>query len=231
MGRDKAMLVLSGKTLLGRAVDCLRQVEALKDGDGRVTVTVVGERTELEGADRAIVDRYEGCGPMGGMEAALRDLNDIAGDTTEWAFFVPVDMPFLPPALIDDLLLEWAGAADAGALACHAVVGDTPQPLLAVVHRSIHPLMVEALEQGRLKVGAVLQSASEAMSLSRYGPVAATMPRGLHRTIVDVRDALWNDERLTRVQRESRHLWFSNLNRQEDVAEAETFLARQGSIL
>jgi len=228
MGRDKAMLTLGGRTLLGRAVDTLRSVPALKDGAGKVTVTVAGERTELEGADRSIVDRYPGCGPLGGIEASLRDLKE--NGSAEFALFLPVDMPFLPAGLIDALVQEWSGAAGDGATVCCPVVDGRPQPLVSLVHKSVHPFAAAAITAGQLKVTPVWQSATQVLASSSIAGIGYGQSR-FHRTPVslDVNVAAiagWNvpiaDERLNR-------LWFSNLNDEEEFREAETFFSCMGS--
>lgn len=232
MGRDKAMLILRGRTLLGRAVDTLRAVPSLKDGEGRVVVTIVGDRVELEGADRAVADRYPGCGPLGGIEAALRDLEDNsdrkAGD--EWALFLPVDMPFLPAGLIDALLREWSDATRRGARVCYVVVGGRPQPLVGMVHRAALPYVVEAITAGQFKVTPVLQSAAEAVasyckgSISYSHSAVHTTPVSLNGSSAPV--AGWNaPEEQERLKR----LWFSNLNNADEFRDAvETFGTSQG---
>jgi molybdopterin-guanine dinucleotide biosynthesis protein A len=165
MGRDKAMLELEGRTLLARAVETLRGVSRLRSSAGEVVVTIAGERESLEGADRSIVDRYPGCGPLGGIEAALEDL-DRGGDA-DWALFIPVDMPLLTSATIDALLVDWANAVDAGAekgqvvRACLVEAEGRPQPLVSLVHREVHESALTALREGRYKVVPVLQSAGE----------------------------------------------------------------------
>lgn len=225
MGKDKAALSLRGHTLLSRAVETLRKVPALADTYGRVIVTIVGMRTELEGADRAIADRYPGCGPLGGMEAALRDLEGSGDD--EWAFFVPVDMPFLSSAAIDGLLREWVAASADGARVCHVVVDGRPQPLVSMMHRSVRPFMVEAITAGQFKVTPVLQSAGEFLA----SPHVDRIGSGLHTTQAgqDVLASAVAGWTVTGEQEHLKRLWFSNLNTEQEFLEAETFLATLGS--
>ena len=210
--------------MLRRAVDTLRRVPGLQCLAGRLIVTVVGERVELEGADRMIVDRYPGCGPLGGMEAALRDLE--GSEDAEWAFFMPVDMPFVSPVLIDWLLQEWGMAAAAGARICHVVVDERPLPLLCLVHRSVYPYMVEALTAGQFKVTRVLQAAGESMALLGNNQLASC----LHTTEAGPGTCGFADEGWTATgeQERFRHLRFANLNTKEDFAEAETFIEAVG---
>jgi molybdopterin-guanine dinucleotide biosynthesis protein A len=158
MGRDKAMLELEGKTLLSRAVETLRSVKNLQSQDGRVEVTICGEREALEGADRAIVDRYPSCGPMGGIEAALNDL--ATRGEADWAFFIPVDMPLLTDSLIGQLVTMWSTESQSSenVRACLIQVEGRPQPLVSLVHRSAIDLVRAALDSGRYKVVPTLQS-------------------------------------------------------------------------
>lgn len=225
MGRDKAMLQLGGKTLLARAVETLKSVPALRTGDCEPLVTIVGDRTLLEGADRAIVDRYPGCGPLGGMEAALNDLLRTGGD--RFAFFIPVDMPFLATQLIQSLLEEWMEASQRGARVCYAVVDGVPQPLVSLLHSSLHPGLVTALANRQFKVTAVLETACNELASSdaadirsghcavwktvftKNGPSAARLDRGT------------GDDRV-------RDLWFTNVNTEAEFSHAETFLMRKG---
>jgi molybdopterin-guanine dinucleotide biosynthesis protein A len=228
MGRDKAMLRLAGRTLLGRAVATLRAVPSLKDTEGRVVATILGERAALEGADRAIADRYPGCGPLGGIEAALRDLNE--GGEAEWAFFLPVDMPFLPPGLIDAFLREWCGAAERGARVCYAVVEGVPQPLVSMMHKAVLPFTIEALTAGQFKVTPVLQSAGEVLASCSTSGIGYSHS-ALHTTpvsLIGFSPAVsgWSTPP---VEEKLKRLWFSNVNNEEELRDAETFASSPGS--
>ena len=224
MGQDKAALLLAGQTLLLRAVVTLRAVAELQDVAGQVAVSVLGERAELSGADRAVADRYPGCGPLGGMEAALKDL-ESSGDA-DWAFFMPVDMPFLSSKLIDGLLREWIPAAASRARICHVAVSGRPLPLVSLVHRSVHPYMVEALAAGHFRVTRVLQSASESMAMKHGGDLSSC----LH--VTQAEDEVFASPNqvwaATSEREDLKRLWFSNLNTREQFANAETFIASLG---
>lgn len=230
MGSDKAMLRLGGKTLLARAVETLKGVRSMDTLGEEAKVTVIGDRTLLEGADRAIPDRYVGCGPLGGLEAALGDLEDT--DAAAWAMFLPVDMPFLSAGLLNALLRDWIAATERGARVCSLTVDDRPQPLVSLIHRSLRPWLLKALDDGRFKVTPVLQSACEALASTDAGAVRS-LELILHTTAFfkEQSSEVDLDWVPTEAQRLSRHLWFSNLNTQEDFQVAETFLDESGSDL
>ncbi len=112
MGQDKALLHLADKTLIEHAVSKLTQLTP--------DVYILGSRTELSPFAPLVPDLHEGCGPLGGMEAAL------AHSFLDWALLVPVDMPFLPVTL----LRAWVTAVlhQAGARLSFFIVDDVPQP-------------------------------------------------------------------------------------------------------
>src|SRR5947209_7267292 len=91
-GRDKALLVVNGETLLQRTVATLREVAA--------DVVVLGppERaTQVSGVE-VLQDAVPGIGPLGGIYTALRARPGCA------ALVVAVDMPFLNAVLLRHLV-------------------------------------------------------------------------------------------------------------------------------
>jgi molybdopterin-guanine dinucleotide biosynthesis protein A len=228
MGRDKAMLMLRGKTLLARTVETLRAVPSLNqsqnDGEKeQIRITVVGERTLLEGADRALADEHAGCGPLGGIEVALGDLEQ--NGYADWALFLPVDMPFLSAGLIDAMLHEWTKALSEGALACYVSVDGIAQPLVSLLHRRLYPHVREAVAAGRLKVTPVLQSVCAALACTSVDEIpcerSAVWQTRFTQTYSSSIDGSWVP---TEMQQRTRHLWFSNINTPEDFDLAEDFL-------
>jgi molybdopterin-guanine dinucleotide biosynthesis protein A len=218
MGRDKAMLPLAGRTLLARAVATLRTVAT--------EVVLLGNREDLQGADRAIPDLHPGCGPVGGMETALRDL--ASHQTADWACFLPVDMPFLPAGLYAALIRHWLAE---GRPVAYPIVDDGPQPLISLLHRSVLPYLTAAVEIGRLRVTSVLEGAAKELG-SPFGD-------GLHSGHIQLNTNLFLSSpahpreesaglelpwRPSAQQVAARHLWFSNLNTPEEFAEGEAFL-------
>jgi molybdopterin-guanine dinucleotide biosynthesis protein A len=233
MGRDKAMLELEGKTLLARAVETLRSVKELQLPDGSVEVTICGEREELEGADRAIVDRYPSCGPLGGIEAALNDL--ATRENTDWAFFIPVDMPLLSGALIGQLLTLWIRESLKleGVRACLVKIHGTPQPLVSLVHRSVLRPVREALDLGRYKVVPVLQSSGASCTSFDQEPPSLDRTREPKPSWVSVNrfhlDA--QSQEMPRSEwRFSGYLDpFINVNTETDLGRVATLLRQKGS--
>jgi molybdopterin-guanine dinucleotide biosynthesis protein A len=102
-------------------------------------------------------------GPLAGWLAAL-------GRTpTEWLLSVPCDSPLLPADLATRLAAPLAGPG-APPLAI-ATTADGPQPVFALLHRSLAPALAAALAGGERGVHrfALAQGAAEV----RFGDVAA----------------------------------------------------------
>ena len=214
--------------MLARTVEILRSVPVRGNAELDGPVTVIGQRTLLEGADRAIPDTCPGCGPLGGIEAALSDLMS-RGSSMHWALFLPVDMPFLPAGLVRALLEEWAFAAAQGVMASLVVVDGQAQPLVSLVHRAMQPFLIDALGAGEFRVTPVLRSACKALA-SQNGEAIVSSNTLLGETVftpgrICPIDKAWSP---TSAERRARPLWFANLNTERDLERAETFLRDQG---
>ena len=121
MGRDKAMLVWEGKTLLERAVELGRKVCA------EVVILSSNPDHEVRG-NRRISDNYPGLGPMGAIATAMEELPD-----RELFLVIGVDQPLLPYYLLKILLDRFREKGTDLALAFRE--GYDHQPLGAVYHR------------------------------------------------------------------------------------------------
>ncbi len=89
-----------------------------------------------------IADRFPGCGPLAGIEAAL------AASQYEDNLIVACDMPAIDGKLIESLF-EAIGTADC-ALPRHD--DGRVEPLCAVYRRNCHPVILGALDAGIRKV-------------------------------------------------------------------------------
>ena len=215
MGTDKAELLIGGLTMLERAVATM--AAATSD------VVVVGGRQRLPSGTRGISDRVTSCGPLGGMVAALEDLERSGRG---WAVFLPVDMPLVPGGLLAELAEGWMRPPQARV--CFAVVSGQAQPLVSAIHAAALPWLRRALDGGDLKLRPVLERTGEEMSLTGAQGEAAA----LRRTAVTVTDTgVLVDGRLTRwtasrAEWELRRDWFANLNTPEQMDAARCLLAR-----
>jgi molybdopterin-guanine dinucleotide biosynthesis protein A len=216
MGRDKALLELDGKPLALHAVTKLQRVCS--------DVHILSGNMELAPYAQLVQDLHPGCGPIGGIEAAL------VHSTHEWNLFLPVDMPFFPSAL----LFAWVGANVAswgllGARLALFTVFGTPQPLFCLLHRDVAPLVRLAVERGEYKVFPVLENAGKELAKRYQLPLPDVFC-----------NAHWGEESsmsttcegtgegdgeawlmVTEAQQKAKHLWFANLNTPEDFREAE----------
>jgi molybdopterin-guanine dinucleotide biosynthesis protein A len=95
-GRDKSALMVEGRTILDRQVEELSRITS--------DLLIVGERTHHADA-RTVADVVPGCGPLGGLHAAL---THARGDAV---FLIACDMPYVTTAFIAHLL-QLAGEAD-----------------------------------------------------------------------------------------------------------------------
>lgn len=136
-GRDKSALVVEGRTILDRQVAELSSLSTdvlIVGGSLDVAPPQAGDRVV-----RAVEDRIPGCGPLGGIHAAL---TEAAGDTV---FVVACDMPYVTAAL-GAFLLDLARHAD-------LVVPRTERgyhPLCAVYTRACLPPVTRRLADRRL---------------------------------------------------------------------------------
>jgi molybdopterin-guanine dinucleotide biosynthesis protein A len=211
MGRDKALLELAGKPLVLHAVTKLRLV--CED------VHILSNKPELAVFAPLLQDLHEGCGPMGGLEAALEHPRH------EWSLFMAVDMPFLPAVFLDGWVREVIGGQ--GVRVAMFTVDDVPQPLICLLHKDVRPFVREAMEGGRYKVFPVLEAAANGLDARRE----VTSGRAFwNRSWEESAEAFINASEggalrsLTEGQRAARHLWFANLNTPEEFAEAERHL-------
>lgn len=148
MGQDKALLRLRGVTLLERCLSTLRAVCE--------EVAIAGGKPELQKFARVIPDEVPGCGPLGGIVAALEQ------SSREWNMCLPVDAPFVPVECLQRLLRAVAeGAGDA----VIARADGRLQPLCGVYSRRLLPVLRGELLAGRWKVAPALEVAGRVCTI------------------------------------------------------------------
>jgi molybdopterin-guanine dinucleotide biosynthesis protein A len=155
MGQDKALLTLGGEPLVKRAVRKLGKVCA--------EVAIAGGTKELMRFGRVVPDESAGCGPLGGIVAALGQ------SSFEWNLFLPVDAPFVLVSTLNALLLMAGKSSD---MCVMARAQGVMQPLCAVYSRQALGVLQQELAAGRWKVTRAIEAA---------GPIK----------VVDFDDARW----------------------------------------
>ena len=138
MGRDKAFVMLQGRTLLARALEVCRTVTS--------DVPIVGDRKKFAPFAPVVEDVFPGCGPLAGIHAGLRD------SETDWNVVLAVDLPFVSPAL---LLFLVAQARESRAMVTVPRAGEGWQPLCAIYRRAFADAAETALRAGRYKIDAM----------------------------------------------------------------------------
>jgi molybdopterin-guanine dinucleotide biosynthesis protein A len=138
-GRDKSALVVDGRLILDRQIT---ELSAVADE----ILMVGGCATHARPARaRAVADRIPGCGPLGGLHAAL---TEAASDVI---VVVACDMPYVSAPLLAHML-RLAGNAD-------AVVPQTDRgyhPLCAVYTRGCAAAVGRHVTERRLKLTELL---------------------------------------------------------------------------
>jgi len=135
MGRDKVLLEFGGELLIERALKKLGAVCA--------SVAIAGGGEGLAAFGRVVPDGVTGCGPLGGIVAALET------SEFEWALFLPVDVPLVPMSFVLGLAGRCLGS---DAVAVLPRVEGRVEPLCAAYRRKALPGLREALAGGRFKV-------------------------------------------------------------------------------
>ena len=140
-GRDKSALLVGGRSILERQI-----AELVRITDDVLVVGGHEEKIRDHGLVRFVPDRVPGCGPLGGLDAALAAARD------DVVAIVACDMPFVTSAFLGHLL-DLAREAD-------AVVPRTERgyhPLCAAYTRACQPAVARCLADRRLKMVELLQ--------------------------------------------------------------------------
>jgi molybdopterin-guanine dinucleotide biosynthesis protein A len=136
-GQDKSALLVDGRAILDRQLEALAP---LTDD-----IMIVGVARPFQG--RVVHDIVPGCGPLGGLHAAL------SAARGEALFLAACDMPYLSSAFVAHLF-ELAGEAD-------AVVPQSERgyhPLCAVYTRACLEPVAARLAERQLKMRELLGS-------------------------------------------------------------------------
>jgi molybdopterin-guanine dinucleotide biosynthesis protein A len=214
MGQDKAMLLLDGRPLVEHAVEKLKRLCA--------TVSILANTRALESFAPIVPDNVSGYGPLGGIEAALRD-SEYA-----WNLILPVDMPFLPTRLLDDWI--WTVLRRGGwweqkkeIRISMLSVDEQPYPTLLLIHRDVAPYLLYDLRRGHSRVRQSLESAAGKIAAERGVKTeqvflelqwdAVRSPKERHA------EEIWKNL----PRRAAGFNWFVNLNTPNDFAEAQRY--------
>ena len=136
MGSDKAFLEFEGRTLLDRALKLAQSITS--------HVSIVGSREKFDRFARVIEDIFCGCGPLGGIHAALQS------SQTELNFILAVDMPFVPVTFLRYLLDQARTTADGVVIVPRA--DGKRQTLCAVYRRGFADAAEQALRAGKNRI-------------------------------------------------------------------------------
>jgi len=136
MGRDKAALLLNGRTLLQHALATLREITS--------DVSILGSpQTYGDQGAPVIADIIPDCGPLGGIHAALTQTR------SDFNLIIAVDTPFLSA---DFLKFLSARAMASRAIVTTPEIAGYTQPLCAVYSRQFLPIAGQALKSGNYKI-------------------------------------------------------------------------------
>jgi molybdenum cofactor guanylyltransferase len=209
MGHDKALLKLADKPLILHAVMKLRRVCA--------EVSILGGNSELEAYAPLIRDLHNGCGPMGGIEAAL------LSSKYDWNLILPVDVPFLPTFLLDNWLWSVLHEPERDVRLSMLAVDNVPHPALLIIHRDIAPYMTASLERGNFKLLPALRFAVGDIAARREFEVKNVFAEMQWDELLapKVIDKMEGQYSRNEVQIKNWSRWFANLNTPEEFADAE----------
>jgi molybdenum cofactor guanylyltransferase len=143
MGTDKAFVMLDGRTLLARALQLCRTVAQ--------DVRIVGDAKKFAPFAPVVEDLFPGCGPLGGIHAALR------ASQRDFNLVLAVDLPFVTSAILRFLVAE---AKASGALVTVPRAAGRWQPLCAVYRPAFADLAEKALSDGRWKIDSLFSAAA-----------------------------------------------------------------------
>jgi molybdopterin-guanine dinucleotide biosynthesis protein A len=193
MGADKALVPFDGQPLVARALGILREAG--------LTAAISGPRSLLAAYAPVVEDSEPGCGPLGGVCAAL------ASSSAPHAVFLPVDLPLMSASLVAFLLDH---ARITGAAVTVPSVNGFAQTFPAVVDRATLQMLETRRRSGDHGCFSAFEAAAAQLSLPfSVLPVELLVQSG-HIAHPDSLPAA---------------LWFLNVNSPGDLARAQAILA------
>ena len=140
MGTDKAMLTAEGTP------NAVRLLRALSGEDSPCTDVWLSIGTGESYPDihvQKVSDRFPGCGPMGGLEAALTVCRE------EYLFVTPVDTPFADALLARELMTYMTETSRQRDAVLVIDGSGRLQTLLGIYHKRVLPALTQRLADGR----------------------------------------------------------------------------------
>ncbi len=156
-GRDKALEPIDGQPMLHRVIDSLRPAFA------RVTLVMDREDRYAIPDTRRITDQPPDIGPIGGLHAALQDLQSQHGEG--WLFLASCDLIRPQPAWVRPLLD--ARTPDADVVAYRT---DRWETMFAFYHTRLLPRVAERIDARHYALQRLCDDAAA---------IAAPLPEGL----------------------------------------------------
>ena len=140
MGTDKAMLTAEGTP---NAVRLLRALSGEDSPCTDVWLSIGTGESYPEIHAQKVSDRFPGCGPMGGLEAALTVCRE------EYLFITPVDTPFADAQMASELMTYMTDASQQRDAVLVIDGEGRPQTLLGIYHKRVLPALTQRLADGR----------------------------------------------------------------------------------
>ena len=140
MGTDKAMLTAEGTP------NAVRLLRALSGEDSLCTDVWLSIGTGESYPDihaQKVSDRFPGCGPMGGLEAALTVCRE------DCLFVTPVDTPFADAQMARELMTYMMDPSRQRDAVLVVDGGGRLQTLLGIYHKRVLPALTQRLLDGR----------------------------------------------------------------------------------
>lgn len=160
MGEDKANLIYDGETFTKRIIRRLsEQAEDAKIIVDEILLSARDESQAVQLKEREhvhiVFDHYYDCGPLAGMEAALRECRN------EFVFVTSCDMPFVDAVLLQELFERWVEVDETDAV---IPVGQEGRiyGLCGLYKKEIYPHVKECLDSGIYKVRLLLEDLNTA---------------------------------------------------------------------
>lgn len=178
MGTDKAMLAFRGRPMIAIAVETLTAVCEF--------VSIAGSRSDLAPFANVVPDGRPGEGPVSGIETGM------LACSSEWAMFLPVDLPLLSP----NFVRRWAETVltRSQTRASYVAEGADPHPALCLLRQDCASELIANIRAGERR----LQS------------------------LLGLLDGLWIADAREFAGEEDSTRWFTNVNTPQDLRRAET---------